>query len=246
MSGPAFAVLALIPARGGSKGIPRKNIRLLGGRPLLAWSVDAARAARHVARVVVSTDDEEIAAVAREAGAEVPFRRPAEYATDTAPSIAPVHHALQWFAAHENWRPDAVALLPPTSPLRRAEDIDAAVDLLHSAGAVSVIAVVAARHHPFYAFRRGIDGRLSYFMDVPARPQRRQDLPPAFAASQAILVSRTEYFERCGPAAWAADETSVAGLPVGEETAFDIDTPQDFAHAEAMLRRRLAQAHAPA
>lgn len=241
MSNPTFEVLALIPARGGSKGIPRKNIRLLGGRPLLAWSVDAARAARHITRVVVSTDDDEIAAAARDAGAEVPFRRPAEYATDTAPSIAPVHHALQWFVAHENWRPDAVALLPPTSPLRRAEEIDAAVELLQSAGTASVIAVVTARHHPFYVFERKADGRLSYFMDVAVRPQRRQDMSPAFAASQSILLSRTNYLERCGPTAWAADETSVAGLEVGEETAFDIDTPRDFALGEAMLQQRLAR-----
>lgn len=232
-------ILALIPARGGSKGIPRKNIRIFAGRPLLAWTVAAAHAAQSVARVVVSTDDAEIAAAARDAGAETPFLRPAGLATDTAPSIAPVHHALEWFVAHEGWRPDAVALLPPTSPLRRAADIDRAAKLLDEAGPVSVVSVIAARNHPFFVFRRALNGRLSYFMDVTQRPQRRQDLPPAFAVSQAIILSRTEYFDRCGPGAWVADESSVVGLPVDDEVAFDIDTPADFARAEEMMRARL-------
>ena len=235
-------ILALIPARGGSKGIPRKNIRMFAGRPLLAWTVAAARAVRATVRVVVSTDDAEIADVAREAGAEVPFLRPAEHATDKAPSIAPVLHALQWFATHERWRPDAVALLPPTSPLRRTEDIDEAVALLQSAGTVSVASVVPARNHPFYVFQRESDGRISYFMDVSVRPQRRQDLPPAFAVSQAIILSRSAYFDRCAPDAWVADEHSVAGLVVSEETAFDIDTLADFERGAALMRQRLQTA----
>ncbi|HQC21081.1 MAG TPA: acylneuraminate cytidylyltransferase family protein, partial [Anaerolineaceae bacterium] len=111
-------VLALIPARGGSKGIPRKNIRDFGGAPLIAWSIAAALRAETVTRVIVSTDDEEIAAVAREWGAETPFLRPAELAQDDTTDYPVFRHALDWLAAHENYRPEVVVQLRPTSPVR--------------------------------------------------------------------------------------------------------------------------------
>ncbi|HEY5903570.1 MAG TPA: acylneuraminate cytidylyltransferase family protein, partial [Anaerolineales bacterium] len=111
-------VLAVIPARGGSKGIPRKNIRLFSGWPLLAWSIAAAQQAETVSRVIVSTDDEEIAAVGREYGAETPFLRPAEFARDDTTDLPVFEHALRWLDEHEGYRPEVVVQLRPTSPIR--------------------------------------------------------------------------------------------------------------------------------
>src|SRR2546430_3115327 len=110
-------VLALIPARGGSKGIPRKNLMVLAGKPLIAYAIEQARISRRITRVLVSTDDEEIAEVARRYGAEVPFIRPAEYAEDLSPDIDVFRHALQWLAEHEGYRPPLVGPLPPTRPV---------------------------------------------------------------------------------------------------------------------------------
>lgn len=123
-------ILALIPARGGSKSIPRKNLLSVGGKPLLAYSIEQARASRFVLRTVVSTDDAEIAAVARACGGEVPFTRPPEYAQDLSPDIDVFRHALQWLAEHEGYRPELVVHLRPTGPVRRVEVIDQAIALM--------------------------------------------------------------------------------------------------------------------
>jgi N-acylneuraminate cytidylyltransferase len=123
-------VLALIPARGGSKSIPRKNLLPVAGKPLIAYSIEQARSSRFVVRTVVSTDDAEIAAMARRYGAEVPFMRPAEYAQDMSPDIDVFRHALQWLAEHEGYRPELVVHLRPTGPVRRVEVIDRAIGLM--------------------------------------------------------------------------------------------------------------------
>src|SRR3990170_965342 len=120
-------VLAVIPARGGSKSIPRKNIKPLGGKPLIGWTIDAALQSRMLSRVIVSTDDAEIAQAARECGAETPFLRPPELAQDDSSSISVVLHALQWLEEQEHFSPDYVLLLQPTSPFRNAHDIRAAI-----------------------------------------------------------------------------------------------------------------------
>jgi CMP-N,N'-diacetyllegionaminic acid synthase len=127
-------ILALIPARGGSKSIPRKNILPLAGKPLIAYSIEQARAARHITRVIVSTDDEEIGRVAREHGAEVPFMRPAEFARDLSPDIDVFRHTLTWLRDHETYVPELVVHLRPTGPVRRVELIDEAIErmLAHS------------------------------------------------------------------------------------------------------------------
>jgi CMP-N-acetylneuraminic acid synthetase len=123
-------ILAIVPARGGSKSLPRKNLIPLGGKPLIAYSIEQARASRSVTRTVVSTDDAEIAEVARTYGAEVPFMRPAEYAQDMSPDIDVFRHALQWLADHEGYRPELVVHLRPTGPVRRVELIDQAIALM--------------------------------------------------------------------------------------------------------------------
>ena len=135
--------LALIPARGGSKGIPRKNVRNFAGYPLIAWSIAAAKQSELVTRVIVSTDDEEIASVAREFGAETPFVRPAKFAEDNTTDLPVFEHALQWLAEDENYRPEIVAQLRPTSPIRPRGLVDDAIRILQShADADSVRGVV--------------------------------------------------------------------------------------------------------
>ncbi|MEK9195421.1 MAG: acylneuraminate cytidylyltransferase family protein, partial [Patescibacteria group bacterium] len=123
-------ILALIPARGGSKGIPKKNIKLLGGKPLIVWSIEVAKQSRYIDRIIVSTDNEEIAEVARSAGAEVPFLRPAEIAQDLTPDMPVFEHALAWLRENDNFIPEFIVHLRPTGPLRTAKEIDEAIEML--------------------------------------------------------------------------------------------------------------------
>ena len=150
MSPERAGVLALVPARGGSKGIPRKNVRILGGHPLLAYSVAAGLAAVRVDRVVVSTDDEEIAQVAKEYGADVPFLRPAELSGDDVPDLPVFQHALRWLADEDGFRPELVVHLRPTSPLRPAGLVDAALAALMAAPDADSLRSVAPPDHTPY------------------------------------------------------------------------------------------------
>lgn len=232
-------VLAIIPARGGSKGVLRKNVRPLGGRPLIAHTIDAAGQASLLDRTIVSTDDEEIATAARAAGGDVPFLRPAAYATDITPSIAVIHHALAWLSASGGgYRPDVVALLSPTCPFRTGEQIDAVIRLLFESGADSACAITEARPHPYFVYTRDDRGRLTPVIDIEPRPLRRQDVPPAFGHSQAVLVSRTSYLKMCGSAAPVLNLRSLAGHEIDGRSAFDIDTPADFEMAEHLHHQR--------
>lgn len=183
-------VLGVIPARGGSKGVPRKNIRDLCGKPLIAWTIEAANGSK-LARTVVSTDDEEISSVARGLGAEVPFRRPAELATDSARAIPVIQHALCTIEEIEGRQFDAVMMLQPTTPLRKREDIDGAIALLDRTGADSVIAVVDVEgHHP--ARMKFMEG--DRLIDPPyceaSENQPRQELRPMFIRNGAIYLTR--------------------------------------------------------
>jgi CMP-N-acetylneuraminic acid synthetase len=154
MSGVPGGVLAIVPARGGSKGVPGKNVRLLCGRTLLEYTAAAARDAAVIDRIVVSTDSEEVAAAGRAAGLEVPFLRPAALAQDDTPMLPVIRHAIDE-VTRAGWTPELVVLLQPTSPLRRPDHVARAVDLLRSSGADSVVAVVEVPKHlsPDYVMR---------------------------------------------------------------------------------------------
>src|SRR3972149_10870259 len=185
-------ILAIIPARGGSKGIPRKNIRNFAGWPLIAWSIAASKQSECVTRLLVSTDDEQIAAVAREFGAETPFLRPAEFAQDHSPDLPLFEHALKWLAGHEGYKPDVVLQLRPTSPIRPRGLLDEAVKiLLAHPDADSVRGVVPAGQNPHKMWRisgdpltGAGDGPMKNLLDVPgiAEPYNapRQMLPPIY------------------------------------------------------------------
>lgn len=226
MIGPA-SVLAVIAARGGSKGVPRKNVLPLGNKPLIAWTIEAALAAKTVDRVIVSSDDPEIIDVAVVYGAEAPFVRPAELARDDTPGTAPVLHALD--AVSEPY--EFVVLLQPTSPFRTAEDIDAAVELCAGSRAPSVVSVAPARTSPYWTFVIRDDGTLNTVMPGDKVIGRRQELPPVYELNGAVYVARTEWF-RAGES-FIGEGTLAYVMP--EERSHEIDTSLDLIVARAFL-----------
>ena len=216
--------LALIPARGGSKGIPRKNIRDIAGKPLIAWTIEAALAAKGIAQVVVSTDDEEIAEIARAWGAQVPFLRPAELATDEAPGIAPVLHAVEQLPQHE-----ALVLLQPTSPLRSVADIEAVLAL--GASADFVVSVTAASENPAWMYTLGPAGRLERYAALDD-VTRRQDGPAIKVLNGAIYYCKTEALLR--ERRLVGEGT--LGYEMPPRRSVDIDGLLDMKLAELLLR----------
>ena len=228
-----FQVLGVIPARGGSKGIPNKNLALLGGRPLLAYTADAVRGATRVTRTLVSTDDRDIADAARSMGLDVPFMRPETLSGDDTLMLPVLQHALQTVRAG-GFQPDAVVVLQPTSPLRRAEHIDAAIALLEESGSDSVVSVVEVPHHFSPASVMRLEGdRLRPFLDQPS-VTRRQDKPRVLARNgPAVLAMRASTID--GGSLYGGD---CRPLLMGAEESIDIDTPWDLALAEWVLSKR--------
>jgi CMP-N-acetylneuraminic acid synthetase len=225
--------LALIPARGGSKGVPGKNVRGLAGKPVIAWTIEAARACPAIERVVVSTDDEEIGRLAEGLGVEVPWLRPAELGQDDTPDFPVFRHALSALAS-DGYEPEAVAWLRPTAPLRTAEDIGAAVELLASTGAACVRSVCEAEHHPYWM--KKLDGdRLAPFVlgADESTYYRRQLLPPVYRLNGAVEVVRPSAVPVDGPL-FGGD---VRGYVMPAERSIDLETELDFILAEALLSR---------
>lgn len=225
------AVLGLIPARGGSKGVPRKNVRPLAGRPLIAYTADAARASGVIDRLVLSTDDDEIAAVGRMAGVDVPFMRPAAISADDTPMLAVIQHAVGELAAR-GWTPEIIVLLQPTSPLRRPEHIRRAVTMLRDTGADSVVTVVELPRHlsPDYVMRID-DGRLVPFLPEGASVTRRQDARPAYSRDGTVYAFRRSTLEQFG-SIYGADSRP---LVIDQRESLSIDSPADWEAAERIL-----------
>lgn len=226
-------VLGVVPARGGSKGIPQKNLAMIAGRPLLAYTADAARASRHLSRVVVSTDDESIAAAARALGLEVPFMRPADLAADDTPMLPVLQHAARE-VARAGSAADIVVLLQPTSPLRRASHIDDAIELLQSTAADSIVSVVEVPHQfsPVSVMRLD-GGRLRPFLDGPP-VTRRQDKPRVYARNgPAVLAVRRHVLD--AGSLYGSDSRP---LLMAAADSLDVDGPDDLALAEFLLQRR--------
>lgn len=227
------AVLGLIPARGGSKAIPGKNLVSLLGKPLLAYTGEAALASKSLDRIIVSTDDGAIAAAARGMGLDVPFLRPADLAGDETPMLPVIVHALDWCEAN-GMGVAAIVLLQPTSPLRQTRHIDGAVDLLHDTDAETVVSVVSVPHR--YAPESVMtmsDGRLTPFSDGPMI-LRRQDKGLVYARNgPAVLAVRTEVIRR---GALYGDPT--LGYEMDAASSLDIDELDDLWLAEQYLRRR--------
>ncbi|MEI8305742.1 MAG: acylneuraminate cytidylyltransferase family protein [Chloroflexales bacterium] len=227
-------VLAVITARGGSKGIPGKNIADLAGKPLIAWTIEAALRSKAVSRVIVSTDDAEIAAISRQWGAEVPFLRPALLASDTSPHLPVLLHALAWIDEHDSQRYDYILLLQPTSPLRATDDIEHAVQIARDRHADSVVSVYPAHPHPLLARRITDDGHLEEFAPRTEGYLARQGLPPAYMLNGAIYLVRREVL--VDRQSFYTDRTFAYVMP--QERSLDIDTPWDLYLANLILGAR--------
>ena len=227
-------VLAIVPARGGSKSIPGKNIKLLGGFPLIAYSIAAGLGAKNVTRVLVSTDDEAIAKVARDWGADVPFLRPAEHSQDNTTDWPVFDHALRWLAEHENYRPEIVVHLRPTSPFRRLSHIDDAVTLLRkNVNADAVRTVCTPFQNPFKMWMEG-DGFMKPLMtgfgEEPYN-QPRQNLPKVWWQTGYVDACRTQTILEMR----SMTGRSILPLKISDADWIDIDSPADWQMAENLI-----------
>ncbi len=226
-------IVAFIFARGGSKGLPGKNIRPLGGKPLIAWSIEAALSLRDVSRVIVSTDCPRIAAVAREYGAQVPFMRPQELALDDSPEWLAWRHALSWLNENEGALPEVMLSLPATAPLRSTNDIQRCLDEFAKGGVDTVITVTEAHRSPYFNMvKENPDGTVGLVIPSNMRVSRRQDAPSVYDMTTVAYVVRPDYvmshntvFEGC-----------VRAVNVPVERSIDIDTLLDFQIAECLIK----------
>lgn len=230
-------VLGLIPARGGSKGVPRKNIRLLCGKPLLQYTAEAALAAHLLSHVILSTEDEEIAQVGRQCGLDVPFLRPAELAQDDTPTLPVVQHAVNWMEKHgEHF--DAICLLQPTNPLRLPLVIDACIELLKQSDVDAVVTIlpVPAEYNPHWVYFQDEDGLLRLSTGELDPVPRRQSLPVAFHREGSVYAMRRnivmEQNSLCG--------RSLVGYPLDPEQSVNIDGLEDWERAERLLRAEVS------
>ncbi|MDP3956288.1 MAG: acylneuraminate cytidylyltransferase family protein [bacterium] len=229
-------VLAIITARGGSKSIPRKNIKPFFGKPLLAWSAIAAQESRVVDRLIISTDDEEIAQTARSYNVEVPFMRPEELAQDTTPSLPVLQHAVSWLNENEQYKPDYVLLLEPTSPARQAFHISDAVQMALARGADSVISLGEVPGHFNMRWQVSMDNDGSAQL-VDGTPwsqviTRRQDLPLTHFRNGVFYLFKTELLFANEPSLYGE---KVYGYPVEAKYSIDIDNPEDWVMAERLF-----------
>jgi CMP-N,N'-diacetyllegionaminic acid synthase len=230
-------ILGVVTARAGSKGLPGKNLKALAGRTLLSYTIDAARKSGAIDRLILSTEDEEIAAVGRDLGCDVPFMRPRDLAADDTPHLPVIQHAVQWMADRASYKPDAVMILQPTSPLRQAADISAAVELLDRSGADSVVSAheVPAHAHPMRVLKTDDTGAaVLYVTGEPVRHRinRRQDLPAAWLMNGAIYVCKTHVLFAAQPSLYG-DRVMVYRM--SPDRGLSIDDARDWEEAERAL-----------
>jgi CMP-N,N'-diacetyllegionaminic acid synthase len=224
-------ILGLITARGGSKGVPGKNLAMLGDKSLLAWTIDAALSSGALYRTMVSTDNPAIAAAGRDAGAEIPFLRPAALATDDASTGDVVRHALNWMTEHEEGVPDYVAVLQPTSPFRSGADIANAVDLAVGRRADVVISVTRMHGHPSWILVLDPERRLRPWSGLDVAEQR-QDRHEPYMPNGAVFVVRSDV--ALSEKSWY--EVGALGYEMPPERSIDIDTPWDLRLARLLVK----------
>lgn len=213
-------ILGIIPARGGSKTICRKNIKILAGKPLIAWTIEEAQKAQYIDRLILSSEDAEIIKVAKEWGCDVPFVRPAELAQDDTPGIEPVIHAINTIGE----KYDYVVLLQPTSPLRTVNDIDGCIHSCIQEHALSCVSISAVDKNPYWMYTVNEYQKLYPLMQERHSIMRRQDLPPVYALNGAVYVAQTEYLLK--GKSFISEETLAYIMPA--DRSCDIDTELDF------------------
>lgn len=225
-------VLGVIPARGGSKSVPRKNIRELCGKPLLQYTAEAALASKSLTRVILSTDDLEIAEVGLKCGLEVPFMRPAELAEDDTPTLPVIKHAVDYLEGIGDLY-DFICLLQPTNPLRKSAHIDACTQLIQETKATSVVSVLKlpAKYNPHWVYFRDQHGYLTLSTGEVTPIPRRQELPPAYYREGSVYVCRRDTLIN-GDTLYGS---RVIGYVMDETESINIDTDEDWRKAERML-----------
>lgn len=216
-------VLAIIIARGGSKSIPRKNVLPFRGKPLVAWPIELAKSVKRIERVIVSTDDDEIMAIAEKYGAEIPFKRPASLAQDETETLPVLRHALQYLAEKENYKRDIVALFYPTSPLLKKERVEQALDLFENTSCNSVVSVVP----DFGKFWRKGEAGFEFF--YPGKRVNRQYHVPLYRENGAIYFNRYHVLMDMNK---IVDQENVELLVMDPDENIDIDYPEDFKKAQ--------------
>ena len=227
-------ILGLITARGGSKSIHRKNIKNLAGKPLIAWTIEVALQNHGLNRVIVSTEDDEIASESIKWGAEVLYKRPLNLAQDDTPHIDVVLHSIHWLDENELWRPSYIMLLQPTSPLRSVNDIDNAIQIAKSHDSNAVVSVCESEHHPYLTKRIREDNTLENFISSDIEYLRRQVLPPAYVLNGAIYLSKRKSI--INNHTFIPEDTHAYIMP--QERSLDIDSPWDFYLAELILNNK--------
>jgi CMP-N,N'-diacetyllegionaminic acid synthase len=221
-------VLAIIPARGGSKGLPGKNIINLAGKPLIAWTIEVAKQSKFIDKLILSSDDEEIISVAKKYGCDVPFKRPAELALDSTPGIDPILHAMKEFPEF-----DLVICLQATSPLRNSADIDGAIEMCIMQNSPSCISVSPAEQSPYWMFKLDNQNVMMPLLSLDSTVVRRQDLPPVYTLNGAVYVAKSEWIKKTK--SFLSDETTGFIMPV--ERSIDIDTELDLQIASYILEK---------
>lgn len=219
-------VLGLIPARGGSKGVPRKNIRPAAGKPLIAWTVESALRSALLDRLVLSSEDPEIMEIGARLGCDVPFQRPSELARDDTPGMDPVLHAIDQLPGYHY-----IVVLQPTSPLRNTDDIDRCLRLCVASSAPACVSVVKCSEHPYLMFSADPRFRLRRLIPAAAEFNRRQDYPDFYRLNGAVYVAEIAWLRQTRT--FLSDET--VGFEMPSERSLDIDTEQDFHHFESAV-----------
>jgi len=223
-------VLAVIPARGGSKGIPKKNIQLVAGKPLIAYTILSAKRSRHINKIIVSTDDKKISDISHSYGAEIPFLRPKKFARDDSSTLNVIKHTLEHLEKNQLYIPDVVVILQPTSPLRTTKTIDSCINLLKKTNASSVLTVSEVKKHPFTSFwlKRGFLNPLN--RKFPNYYQR-QKYPNLYFPTGAVYAFWYKTLQKYG----TIYGPRIKPLVVNDENAVDIDTPFDLFISEMVL-----------
>lgn len=232
------SVLAIIPARGGSKSIAKKNIKNLGGKPLIVYTIEEAQKSKYIDRIILSTDDREIAEIAKKYGAEVPFLRPKRYAKDTSPSISVILHCLDYLKKETNYSPEIVVFLQPTSPFRKAEQVDEGIEKIQDCEVVE--GVCEAKQHPYFMMKREDKGYLRPYLKIKDRPLRRQDVPKLYCLNSALSIAKRDYYKRAEKTDPVAPifNGKVKGVFMDEISSLDINSEFDFLIAEAILESK--------
>ena len=226
-----YNVTALIPARGGSKRLPRKNVKLLHGKPLIAWSIEVAKASKYIDRVIVSTDDEEIKKISEQYEAEVPFLRPEHLSNDHASSFDVIKHTINSLQLDRS--NELIVLLQPTSPLRLVSEIDTALEFFVQKNAKGVVSISETEHSPMWSNTLPENGCMADFIRPEVQGKRSQDLPTFFRLNGSIYIYETLALVKQNKLFY---DENVYGFQTSLETAVDIDTELDFLIAEAILR----------